>query len=76
MKSTKFSLNSLITTHIHRSMTRIFDGSIVIALALVAVFAYSSNYLSYYNCMSQTKSEAITPKGIDHVSAQCRVFFR
>jgi len=36
MKSTKFSLNSLITTHINRSMERIFDGSIVIALALVA----------------------------------------
>ena len=74
MKSTKFSLNSLITTHINRLMTRIFDGSIVIALALVAVFAYSSNYLSYYNCMSQTRSEAITPKGIDQVSAQCRAF--
>ena len=74
MKSTKFSLNSLITTHINRSMKRIFDGSIVIAIALVAIFAYSSNYLSYYNCMSQTRSETITQKGADHVAAQCRTF--
>ena len=55
-------------------MKRVFDGSIVIAIALVMVFAYNSNYLSYYNCMSQTKSDAITQKGIDHVSAQCRAF--
>ena len=55
-------------------MKRIFDGSIVIAIALMMVFAYSSDYLSYYNCMSQTKSDTITQKGIDHVSAQCRAF--
>jgi len=55
-------------------MKRVFDGSIVIAIALVMAFAYNSNYLSYYNCTSQTKSETITQKGIDHVSAQCRVF--
>ena len=55
-------------------MKRLFDGSIVIAIALVMVFAYSSNYLSYYNCMSQTKHETISQKGIDHVAAQCRAF--
>ena len=51
-------------------------GSIVIAvvLVLVIVLAYNNNYLSYYNCMSQTKSDTITQKGIDHVSAQCRFF--
>ena len=31
-------------------------------------------YLSYYNCMSQTKSETITQKGADHVAAQCKAF--
>ena len=57
-------------------MKYLLYGSIVIAvvLVLVMVLAYNSNYLSYYNCMSQTKSDTITQKGIDHVSAQCRFF--
>ena len=55
-------------------MKRVFDGSIVIAIALVMAFAYNSNYSSYYNCTSQTKSETITQKGADHVAAQCRTF--
>ena len=55
-------------------MKCIFDGSIVVAIVLVIAFAYNNNYLSYYNCMSQTKSDTITQKGIDHVSAQCKAF--
>ena len=55
-------------------MKYLLHGSIVIAVVLVMVLAYNSNYLSYYNCMSQTKSDTITQKGIDHVSAQCRFF--
>ena len=55
-------------------MKRIFDGGIAVALVLVMVFAYRSNYLSYYNCTSQTKSDTITQQGIDHVSAQCRAY--
>ena len=35
---------------------------------------YNSNYLSYYSCISQTKSDTITQKGADHVAAQCKAF--
>ena len=49
-------------------------GSLVVAVVLVVAVAYQSNYLSYANCMSQTKSSTITEKGADHVAAQCRVF--
>ena len=55
-------------------MKYLLDGSIVVAVVLVAAIAYNSNYLSYYNCMSQTKSDTITQKGVAHVSAQCRAF--
>ena len=55
-------------------MKYLLGGSIVIALVFVMALAYNGNYLSYYNCMSQTKSDTITQKGIDHISAQCRVF--
>ena len=41
---------------------------------LAAVVAYQGNYLSYYNCMSQTKLDYITEKGAAHVAAQCRTF--
>ena len=49
-------------------------GSLVLAVLLVAAVAYQGNYISYYSCMSQTKSETITQKGADHVAAQCRTF--
>ena len=57
-------------------MKYLLYGSIVIAvvLVLVMVLAYNSNYLSYYNCMAQTKSDTITQKGADHVAAQCKAF--
>ena len=55
-------------------MKYLLDGSIVIAAVIVMSFAYNSNYLSYYNCMSQTKSDTITQKGADHVAAQCKAF--
>ena len=55
-------------------MKYLLDSSIAVAAVLVMVIAYSSNYLSYYNCMSQTKSETITQKGADHVAAQCKAF--
>ena len=49
-------------------------GSLAAVAVLVMALVYQGNYISYYNCMSQTKSETITQKGADHVSAQCRVF--
>ena len=49
-------------------------GSLAVVAVLVMALVYQGNYISYYNCMSQTKSETITQKGADHVSAQCRVF--
>ena len=49
-------------------------GSLVVAAVLVMAVAYKGNYLSYYNCMSQTKYETITQEGADHVAAQCRTF--
>jgi|TARA_B100000315_G_scaffold192124_1_gene182494 hypothetical protein len=55
-------------------MRYLLDGSIVIASVLVMIIAYNSNYLSYHNCMSQTKLNYITEKGAAHVAAQCRTF--
>ena len=55
-------------------MKYIFDGSIIAISVLALFFALQSNYLSYYNCMSQTKSSHITKSGSDHVSAQCKAF--
>tara|TARA_B100001123_G_C14793329_1_gene821336 strand:+ start:456 stop:647 length:192 start_codon:yes stop_codon:yes gene_type:complete len=55
-------------------MKYLLDGSIVVAAILTLTIAYNSNYLSYYNCMSQTKSSTITQKGAAHVAAQCRTF--
>ena len=49
-------------------------GSLVVAVVLVMIAAYQSNYLSYYSCMSQTKSETITQKDAEHVAAQCKFF--
>ena len=58
----------------YSSMKHLLDGSIIVASILALVFALQSNYLSYYNCMSQTKSDTITQKGADHVAAQCKAF--
>ena len=55
-------------------MKNLMYGSVVLGLLLITVIAFNSNYLSYRNCMSQTKSETITQKGKDHVAAQCRTF--
>ena len=49
-------------------------GSLVVGVVLVAAIAYKGNYLSYFNCMSQTKLDYITEKGAAHVAAQCRTF--
>ena len=42
---------------------------------IIQTVGYNSNYYSYYNCMSQTKSNTITQKGADHGAAQCKFFF-
>ena len=55
-------------------MKRLLYGSAIVVTGLVVMFAYNSNYLSYHNCMSQTKYKTITQKGADHVAAQCRTF--
>ena len=60
--------------HILESMKILFDGSVILATVILIVLAHNSNYLSYHNCMSQTKSATITQKAIDHVSAQCKTF--
>ena len=51
-----------------------FYVSLIVAAVLVAGLAYQGNYISYYSCMSQTKSKTITQQGADHVAAQCRTF--
>ena len=56
------------------TMKKVFFISALLATLLLIVVAYNSNYLSYYNCMEQTKSNTITQKGIDHVAAICRAF--
>jgi len=55
-------------------MKNLFYGSIVLAVIILTGIALNGNYLSYYKCMSQTKSETISKKGIDHVAAQCKTF--
>ena len=55
-------------------MKRLLYGSAIVVTGLVVMFAYNSNYLSYHNCMSQTKLDYITEKGAAHVTAQCRTF--
>jgi len=55
-------------------MTSKLYASLVVGVVLLAAAVYQGNYLSYYSCMSQTKSETITQKGADHVAAQCRTF--
>ena len=56
------------------SMKCLLDGSFIAISVLALLFALQSNYLSYYNCMFQTKSSHITKSGSDHVSAQCKAF--
>ena len=55
-------------------MKSLFDGSVILATAILIALAYNSNYISYHNCMSQTKQSYITDKGAAHVAAQCRTF--
>ena len=57
-----------------KDMKTLLDGSVILATVILLVLAYNSNYLSYNQCMSQTKSNTITQKGADHVAAQCRTF--
>ena len=49
-------------------------GILLAAVVLLGAFAYQGNYISYYSCMTQTKSKTITQEGADHVAAQCRTF--
>ena len=55
-------------------MKYLLDASFVAISVLALFFALQSNYLSYYNCKSQTKSSHITKSGSDHVSAICKAF--
>ena len=55
-------------------MRVLFGVIIILATVMLIALAYKSNYLSYYNYMSQTKSDYITEKGVAHVAAQCRTF--
>ena len=67
-------LHMKLDSDIISTMKHLLGGSIVTATILLIAYAYNSNYLSYYNCMSQTKTDAINQKSIDHVAAQCRTF--
>ena len=51
-----------------------YFGILAVLVILVIAAVYGGNYLSYYNCMSQTKYKSITQKAVDHVSAQCKTF--
>ena len=55
-------------------MKYLFDGSLLIITILAVIFGFKSNYLSYHNCMKQTKYNSISQKGAIHVAAQCRTF--
>ena len=55
-------------------MKYLLDGSIIVTVFLIIAFAYNSNYLSYNNCMSQTKSDTIIQKSKDHAFAICGAF--
>ena len=60
--------------YISKNMKILFDGSVILATVILITLAYNSNFLSYHNCMSQTKLDYITEKGAAHVAAQCRTF--
>ena len=55
-------------------MKCLFDVGVIALLMLALFFTINSNYLSYHNCMSQTKSSYISKEGVAHISAQCRIF--
>ena len=55
-------------------MKCLFDVGVIALLMLALFFTINSNYLSYHNCMSQTKSSYISKEGVAHTSAQCRIF--
>ena len=56
------------------NMKCLFDISIIVATTILKILAYNSNYLSYRNCMSQTRSDYIAEKGAAHVAVIYRTF--
>ena len=54
--------------------SRLYGIFLTVVVLVMVVAYYKGNYFSYYNCLSQTKFETITQKGIDHISAVCRAF--
>jgi hypothetical protein len=49
-------------------------AAIIISLFISISFIFTSDRLSYNNCMIQAKSNYISEKGSKHVAAQCRAF--
>ena len=46
----------------------------VILLLIIISFIFSSDRLSYNNCMDRVKLDYISEKGAEHIAAQCKAF--
>jgi len=55
-------------------MMKYLLAAIIISLFISISFIFTSDRLSYNNCMIQAKSNYISEKGSKHVAAQCRAF--
>ena len=55
-------------------MMKYLLAAIIISLFISISFIFTSDRMSYNNCMIQAKSNYISEKGPKHVAAQCRAF--
>jgi len=46
----------------------------VILLLIIISFIFSSDRLSYNNCMERVKLDYISKRGAEHIAAQCKYF--
>jgi len=46
----------------------------VILLLIIISFIFSSDRLSYNNCMDRVKLDYISKRGAEHIAAQCKAF--
>ena len=49
---------------------------LLVVIAAVLIFMFSSQNMDYANCMEATKLDYISKKGADHISAQCNAFIK
>ena len=69
----KFILKLAIYDVKKRTMRYLIYTAVILLLIVISFF-FASDRLSYNNCMAQTKSDYISEKGAEHVSAQCKAF--